>query len=58
MPLVKVIYEDGVTVIGASNLNDIQDAIIALEQVVGNIKNTAFLEYETVGEVAEPKDSE
>lgn len=32
MGLVKVIYTDNVTVITAQNLNDIQDAIIALEE--------------------------
>lgn len=31
MALSKVTYEDGVTVITAENLNDIQEAIIALE---------------------------
>lgn len=32
MALTKVVYENGVTVITAENLNDIQDAIIAMEQ--------------------------
>ena len=35
MALTKVVYTDGVTVIYASNLNAIQDAIIALEQSGG-----------------------
>ena len=32
MALTKVTYVNGTTVIGAENLNDIQDAIIALEE--------------------------
>ena len=32
MALTKVTYVNGTTVIGATNLNDIQDAIIALEE--------------------------
>ena len=32
MALTKVTYTDLVTIIGAQNLNDIQDAIIALEE--------------------------
>ena len=33
MALVKVAYKDGETIITAKNLNDIQDAIIALESL-------------------------
>lgn len=32
MSLSKVTYVDGKTVISAKNLNDIQDAVVALEQ--------------------------
>lgn len=34
MQLVKVPYTDGVTIIRAANLNDIQDAIIELEGLI------------------------
>ena len=38
MSLTKVPYVNGQTVIGATNLNDIQDAVIALE--TGTVKKT------------------
>ena len=39
MGLSKVTYTDNVTVIGATNLNDIQDAIIDLEDEVADIED-------------------
>lgn len=42
MALVKVIYVDGETVITAENLNDIQDAIIALEESGGVTVDSAL----------------
>lgn len=42
MALQKVIYTDNQTVIGAKNLNDIQDAIIDLENSGGGTIDTSL----------------
>lgn len=38
MALNKVTYVDNETVIGADNLNEIQDAIVALEKEISELK--------------------
>lgn len=38
MALNKVTYVDNETVIGANNLNEIQDAIVALEKEISELK--------------------
>lgn len=46
--LVKVTYVDNSTVIGATNLNDIQDAIIEMQDVIEDYGNVAELSYTVV----------
>lgn len=47
MALQKLLYTDGVTVIPASNLNDIQDAIIALESEPALVIDSALSDTST-----------
>lgn len=46
--LTEVEYTDDETVITAENLNDIQDAIVELEDFVNTSGNVASLKYTTV----------
>lgn len=46
--LTEVTYVDDETVIGATNMNDIQDAIVELEDEVNTYGNVATLTYTVV----------